>query len=260
MDLSKVETFTSISLLVLRAIMDARSRAPDTQVGGNLPLEPSVATEFKASGFFSGFAKAPPDLPPPRGLMLNKSHSMVYSKVAAELVDFASERIKITKQCADASSQNLVEVMTNTHNHAGTKRNGQGPRRQQYERWWASVYCRDGIAYFNFVDLGVGILNSVPAKSFVRQLQKSGVMSSVGRSNLLKNAFEGHVGSATRKPGRGLGLPRMRKHAKEGRLLRLQVLTLDVVGSVVDLDFRSASSSLRGTVFRWQSGENGEKA
>ena len=118
MDLSNIETFTSASLLVLRAIMDARFRAPDTQIRGNLPLKPAVATEFKASGFFTGFAKTPSDLPSPRGLMLNKSRSMVYSRVAAELVRFAEDRIKITKQCADASSQNLVEVMTNTHNHA----------------------------------------------------------------------------------------------------------------------------------------------
>ena len=119
MDLSAVETFTSDSLLVLRAIMDASSRAPDTHVGGNLPLDARVAAEFKASGFFEGFAKAPADLPQPKGLMKKKSHRMVYSRVAAELVDFASERARVTHECANASSQNLVEVMTNTHNHAG---------------------------------------------------------------------------------------------------------------------------------------------
>ncbi len=258
MDLSNVETFTSASLLVLRAIMDARFRAPDTQIRGNLPLNPAVATEFKASGFFTGFAKAPSDLPSPRGLMLNKSHSMVYSRVAAELVSFAADRVNVTKPCADASSQNLVEVMTNTHNHAKPKRRGDRSRKKLHERWWASVYCRDGIAYFNFVDLGVGVLNSVPARSFVRQLQKSGTMFSGGRVSLLTDAFDGRIGSATRQPGRGLGLPQMKKHAAEGRLLQLKVLTSDVVGSVVDLDFRLASHSLRGTVFRWQSGHDGD--
>lgn len=119
MDLRAVETFTSDSLLVLRAIMDASSRAPDTDVGGNLPLDAKVASEFKASGFFEGFAKPPADLPEPKGLMKKKSHRMVYSRVAAELVDFASERARVMPECANASSQNLVEVMTNTHNHAG---------------------------------------------------------------------------------------------------------------------------------------------
>lgn len=259
LDLTAVVTFTSVSLLVLRAIMDTRSRAPDTQVHGNLPVDPVVATEFKESGFLTGFAKTPPDLPPPQGLMLNKSDSTVYSRVAAELVDFASARIRITKECAYASSQNLVEVMTNTHNHARSERHKKRLSTRQNERWWASVYCRDNIAYFSFVDLGVGILNSVPAKSFWRRLQKSGATFSPGRSRLLKGAFEGRIGSATGIPGRGLGLPTMRKHAKEGRLAQLQVLTSDVFGSVVALDFRSARYPLRGTVFRWQNGQEGDR-
>ena len=257
MDLSAVETSTSDSLLVLRAIMDASSRAPDTHVGGNLPLDAKVASEFKASGFFEGFAKPPADLPQPKGLMKKKSYRMVYSRVAAELVDFAAERTLVTHECANASSQNLVEAMTNTHNHAGYPQRSKGSRRRQHERWWASVYCRDNVSYFSFVDLGVGILKSAPAKGFLRKLQKSGVMPASGRASLLKDAFEGRIGSATGKPGRGLGLPRMRKHAKEGRLLQLQVLTSDVVGSVVNLDFGSASHSLRGTVFRWQTGREG---
>ena len=257
MDLSAVERFTSGSLLVLRAIMDAKSRALHTHVGGNLPDDPTVASEFKASGFFAGFAIPPADLPKPKGLMLKKSNDLVYSRVAAELVDFALKEVALGKECADASSQNLIEVMTNTHNHAGQRRGGKAAGKQRHERWWASVYCRDGVAYFNFVDLGVGILKSALAKNLRRKLQKSGVMSS-GRADLLKDAFEGRIGSVTEKPGRGLGLPRMRKHAKEGRLLKLQVLTSDIVGSVVKLDFRSANHSLRGTAYGWRVSRDGE--
>ena len=253
MDLSAVERFTSGSLLVLRAIMDAKSCAPDTQVRGNLPDDLTVAAEFKASGFFSGFARPPADLPDPKGLMLKKSNDMVYSRVAAELVDFAlNQKMAMSQECANASSQNLIEVMTNTHNHAGSQPGRKASEKRPHERWWASVYCRGGVAYFNFVDLGVGILTSAPAKNFLRKLQKTGVLSSSGRSDLLKNAFEGRIGSVTEKPGRGLGLPRMRKHAKEGRLLQLRVLTSDIVGSVDNLDFASANHSLRGTVYGWR--------
>jgi len=47
----------------------------------------------------------------------------------------------------------------------------------------------------------------------------------------------------------------MKKDADGHRLLQLQVLTSDVVGSVVDLNFRSTKHSLRGTAFRWQTGQ-----
>ena len=187
--------------------------------------------------------------------MKKKSDSVVYARVAADLVDFASRQAAVTQDCANASSQNLIEAMTNTHNHAAHPKNRNRSRRNQHERWWASVYCRNDIAYFSFVDLGVGILKSAPAKGFLRKLQKSALPAAVGRTNLLKDTFRGLLGSATGKPGRGLGLPRMKKDADGHRLLRLQVLTSDVVGSVVDLDFRSTKHSLRGTALRWQTGQ-----
>lgn len=106
----------------------------------------------------------------------------------------------------------------------------------------------------------MNINKSAPAKSYKRKLQKSGVLSPLyGRPNLLKAAFEGHVGSVTGKPGRGLGLPRMKKHAEEKRLLNLRVLTSDVVGPVFDLGFRSARQALRGTVFGWQTSLQGDE-
>ena len=97
MDLQAIKYFTSDSLLLLRAMMDATSRAPDTRVSGNLPRDPTVAAEFKASGFFEGFAKPPDDLPQPKGLMKKKSDSVVYARVAADLVDFASRQAAVTQ-------------------------------------------------------------------------------------------------------------------------------------------------------------------
>ena len=181
--------------------------------------------------------------------MLQKSNRKVYSKVAAELVDFALDHVPMTKECANACWQNLVEVMTNTHNHAQV--HGQRTRREQrlLQPWFASVYCRERTAYFNFVDLGVGILRSAQTRHFLRKLQATA--SAYGRSRLLRDTFEGRIGSVTGKPGRGLGLPKMRQDAKNDRLPDLQILTADVVGSVAELDFRSTGESLQGTAFRW---------
>ena len=107
LDFSEVESFTTDSLLLIRSVMDRLSRARQTHVRGNLPSKPGVAAEFKASGFFSGFAKPPADLPEPRGIMLKKSANVVHSKVAADMVDFARKHTTVTKPCADACFQTL---------------------------------------------------------------------------------------------------------------------------------------------------------
>ena len=252
LDLSAVQDVTTDALLLLRAIFGSEGRAARTTIRGNLPSAPAVAAEFKESGFFNGIAQPPGPLPHAKGLMLGKSHSLVYASIAADLVDFARAHSHMSRGCTDASWQNLVELMTNTHNHAATRR---GLRSSRAPRWFASVYCRDNVAHFNFVDLGVGILNSAPAKGFLQKLRSS--LHSHGRIRLLTDAFCGRVGSATGEPGRGLGLPRMRKDAKQDRLPHLEVLTSDIVGSVAALDFRSVDGSLRGTAFRWYTNSDG---
>ncbi len=248
LDLGDVQHFTSDALLLIRAII--ASSVHHNQVSGNLPRDPAIASEFKASGFFAGFAKPPANLPPAKGLILKKSSDKVLAEMAAELVDFVKKHVPITKECANACSQTLVEVMTNTHNHAGGMKPVGRQKRRFPQKWFVSVYCRDQTAYFSFIDLGIGILESAPARNI---LQRAGAsLSSYGRISLLEDAFKGRIGSATGKPGRGLGLPRMKQDAESGMLSDLQVLTSDIVGSVASLDFRTVAHSLRGTMFRWR--------
>ena len=58
--------------------------------------------------------------------------------------------------------QNLVECMTNTHNHAKCMEVPKpthlaNRKKKEHEEWMAGVMCDDGIAHFAFVDQGVGI-------------------------------------------------------------------------------------------------------
>ena len=255
LDLREVRHFSNDGLLLLRSITDRSTRARQTRVSGNLPHDVDVATEFKASGFFAGFTKPPADLPPAKGLMLKKSHNKVHADVAAELVDFARKNAAMDKKSANICSQTLVEIMTNTHNHAGNKMILRSSNKRVPHTWFASVYCRNQIAYFNFIDLGIGIFKSRPARNLLKHAGVS--ISSYGRIRLLKDAFEGRIGSATGEKGRGLGLPRMKRDGSTGKLSDLEIFTSDIAGSIADLNFRSVRHSLRGTAFRWCTNHDG---
>ena len=121
--------------------------------------------------------------------MLKKSANMVDSRlpakvdsqVAAQLVDFAMKHTAMENPSANACYQNLIELMTNTHNHAATwKTDGKRLQRRPRKTWFVSVYCRDGKGYFNFIDLGVGILKSAPARNMARKIQKSASSNRTG--------------------------------------------------------------------------------
>ncbi len=135
LDLSGVKRFSSDALLLMRAIMHKeRGRASNTT--GNLPDDAEVAAKLKASGFFSGFARPPADLPPPRGLFRHKQSRRVFSERAAELVRFGRQNAVLTSAVAIASNRTLVEAMQNTHNHANQS---DRRRRSALVNWFAGV-------------------------------------------------------------------------------------------------------------------------
>ena len=190
LDFENVQSFRSDALLLIRAIIDEHSAGSNrhpTMFRGNLPAAPDVAAEFKASGFFDGIANPPKGLPEPKGTMRRKRGTQVYSDIAADMLDFALEHVNSSEECINASWQNLVELMTNTRNHA-VKSRGRN-NRQLPKTWYVGVYCRDGRAYFNFVDLGVGILRSAPVKGLARNIQM--YAGSLGRRKLLEDCLPG---------------------------------------------------------------------
>lgn len=250
-DLEGLEKLSGDGMLLMRAVMQTRARRCGT--GGNMPSDPKVAAQLKESGFFTGFARAPKDLPPATGMMLSASSRRVYSRMAADLVRFAMRNATMSDDVASASSQMLVEAMTNTHAHAaGLDRGPKNYRRGSAKYvWYAGVYCAKGMAHFTFVDLGVGLLRGADARHFLR---KMGIAADTyGRATLFRDLFTGVVGSATGIPGRGRGLPEMRMCAQQGTLAKLEVMTSSIVGEIATLKCTDISVPIRGTIYRWQS-------
>ena len=248
LDLANVQDFTTDALLLLHAIRKSKTRAANTSISGNLPDRADLATEFKASGFFEGFNVPPAGLPPPAGLMRDAFSEWVEGTTASKLVAFAVERVPVTPTQRRTFYRTFIELMTNTNGHASGDSASGSESERAGPNWFASVYCRGGVAYFSFMDLGVGILWSLSAKDFRRRFRRS-----ILPAHLLETALHGKLGSATGQPGRGLGLPRMRLDAEKGHLSDLQLLTGSAQGSVAEGAYSSLSTEFKGTAIRWNS-------
>ena len=250
-DLSAVIRVSSDALLLMRAVIDqAHGRGTAFSISGNLPSNRQVAAKMKQSGFFRGFSNPPRGLPEPLGVMHGKREKLVESDIAAEFVDFALAHATVDGGVASASYKTLVELMSNTHNHAD------GSAAHATLRgidWSASVYCEDGVAHFAFVDLGVGILKSAGPREFLRRTKRT--LLGHGHEALLRDVFSGLVGASLNVAGRGRGLPIMETYAKSGLLPELKILTDSVAGEVKDMEFYRIGTRLHGTMFRWRSSE-----
>lgn len=231
----------------MRAVIDD-AKGIYRSIGGSLPNDAAVAAKLKQSGFFAGFSNPPADLPAPQGLIVRKTHRKVNSEVAAALVEFAIAHARVPEAIADACYKNLVELMGNTHNHAAQGRSGGGVGTV---RWQATVYCENGMAYFTFIDLGVGILRSPAPRGWLRKVGSS--LFDYGHPQLLRDTFQGIIGASADVPGRGFGLQRMMASAEAQLLPRLQVVTCSVAGEVAGMRFRTIGADFRGTLFRWTS-------
>ncbi len=248
LDFSEVSDFGSDALLLIRAMIESRAR--QTVISGNLPADPRVAAEFKTTGFFRAFLR-PGELPEAQGLMLKKSRTTVLPAVAARMVRFAAQNVPMSPAGQRACYRNLVELMTNTRDHAKSRGRKRKRLRTRPRTWFASVYCRDDVAKFSFLDLGRGILGSSPARNYLQKQKTS--LTKYGRTKLLREIFEGKVpsGASPDMKGRGRGLPKMHKDAQD-KLKDVRVLTSTVVGSVRNLEFNLTGAGLGGTAFTWQ--------
>ena len=250
-DLSDMEEFTLAGVIFLSASIDGmgmgRLRARSA-VRGNLPNKGMVASEFLASGFFDEFKKEGVNLPSPKASWTSAKERKVVSEKAAQLVDFAESKVHIGRRARRAIWQNLVECMTNTHNHAGGQRVMSG-NNEDAEKWMAGVMCEENTAHFAFVDLGVGICGSREVQGFLKRVEST--LRGYGPERIVRKAFEGELASVTGLPGRGLGLPRMGQHARSGLLENLQIRTGHVAGKVGEMNFRKMSENMPGTVLTW---------
>ena len=256
-DMSNMTDFTLAGVIYLAACIDSKKRENHqivSSVKGNFPDDEAVASEFVESGFFHGFKTNIKSLPPPKASWTRARFRKVASIKAAELVEFSEEHVQLTKLQKNAISQNLVECMTNTHNHA-RGRELDPSKNEGAEQWIAGVMCKDNEAFFAFVDLGVGICNSASVMSYFDKIKN--IMVNYGQEKLVRDVFKGVLGSSTELKGRGLGLPRMMRDAKYGYLENLKIRTGKVEGDIVKMQFRETKSEMRGTIITWSASEVG---
>ncbi len=219
-------------------------------------MNESVASEFIESGFFRNFTIEGQQLPQAKASWISQREKKVGSQKADKLIKFANENnIHMPQEQKNAIWQNLVECMTNTHNHAKGK-DGNPSGDGDTEQWVAGVMCREGEAQFTFIDMGVGICKSVQATNYMTMIKNT--ISGYGPDKLVRDAFDGKIGSSTGRPGRGLGLPRMRRDAQFGYLQNLKIRTGKVEGDIAKMQYRKVKESFNGTIISWSASTNEE--
>ena len=161
--LDDVVNLTTDAILVLLSNM-VQYKAAKIGFNGTKPRDEICNSKLESSGFFKhlyGFAMRKQDK-----YSFKKMNSFIYThgqktveaNVANDLVKYASEVVWGEPRRCPGIQTTLVELMHNTHDHAGEFKGE--------KHWWISVEHDEQAheATFSFIDFGVGIFRSLAKK------------------------------------------------------------------------------------------------
>jgi hypothetical protein len=243
-DLSGVSVMTPDAIALLVASVNSSWFKGGSRVSGNAPLDPKAALMFDQSGFYGHVSSRKP--------LVNRStkhlllHRITRNKVE-NVEAMNAGKLAVSHLYKDGRRirplyEVLIECMANTNNHAGQGRRG------LYD-WWLFVYNDPdrNRSVFTFLDLGVGVFQSLPVRTFVRAtLRTVGLGSNL---DLLPKLFAGEISSRTMKAERGKGIPRIHEHASGGTFTRFTMIANDVYADLVAGNSFTLRTSFHGTFF-----------
>lgn len=250
-DLSNVQVITPDAIALLLAIVKFLDQNKKIYVSGNYPQASGATETIRMSGFNDYLRTSMPPSGSVSGAIVRQDLSFnskqANGNFARKLIDFA-----VTNQSSESNKSNrlrlktayghLLECMGNTHQHAGSF--------PGEKTWWASVYRDEGrhCDCFTFIDMGVGIFNSIELSARLRLYNLTGLL----RPKILKELLEGKIPSSTGKNYRGRGLPSIYRSAMTGKVQRFVIVTNEVYADTSKNDFRSLATELRGVVLYWE--------
>lgn len=243
-DISNVSTLTTDAIAVLIAkVKDPRFHLK-RGIMGNAPKDEGLKKLFVESGFFdyviSGRARKTG-----KKLMIHKvTKNKVEPVLAKEACLVGIKHSFHNSDVFEPIYDILIEIMQNTNNHAGSIKG-------RYD-WWLNIYNRpeSRVTAYTFLDLGVGIFESLPVKSFFRSLlEVFGVTSNL---DLIEHLFAGEIKSRTGRPERGKGIPQVYECSQHPSFSKFILISNNIYADLKNKSCKLLKQNFQGTMFYWE--------
>lgn len=243
-DISKIETLTSDAIaLQIARIKDANFHK-NSGIFGNAPDDPNLQQLFLQSGLYE-HVSTKGIKPKSKDTLIHKvTKNKVEPQLAKEACLVGLRHTFQSEEIFDPLFDILIEVMQNTNNHAGEKRG-------EYD-WWLHIFNEPetNISKYTFLDLGVGIFESLPAQSFKRKFGE--LIGLTHNASLVEPLFNGEIKSRTGRPERGNGIPQVYDSSKHRAFNKFIMITNDVHVNMKTLEIQKLKNNFSGTLFYWE--------
>lgn len=247
-DLSNITEITTDAIMYLIAVIKNMRRLKTFRITcrGNLPIDENARDIIEKSGFYSYMQSSSP-----HKVTGDSTHMKISSgtdadgQLASSFCDFVQKQCNMTIKDTKKLYPMLIELMTNTHQHAY--------RENQYgmmERfWYVSAWVTQIGVHFVFLDTGVGI----PATVHKKVLERMAELVAGNDAKYIESTLLGAFRTETKQLNRGKGLPGIYEDARNNKISNLCIVSNKGKCTVVGDGIRSEklNTSLEGTLFVW---------
>jgi hypothetical protein len=244
-DISQIKTLTTDAIAVqIAKIKDANFHL-NNNIIGNEPKDETLKKLFIQSGFYNYVNTKGPKPTNNKKLLIHEiTNNRVEPDIAKEACLLGLKHTFQNEDIFEPLYDILIEIMQNTNNHAGDTRG-------VYD-WWLHVYNHPDSfkTSYTFLDLGVGIFESLPVKSFKRDfLELLGFKSNL---DLVPKLFAGEIKSRTSRPERGKGIPQVFECSQNKVFETFILISNDVYADLKTKNYKLIKTPFEGTLFYWE--------
>jgi len=243
-DISNITYLTTDAIaLQIARIRDEQFHNYNT-IYGNAPNEPKLKELFLQSGFYKHVQTKGPKPSGENKLIHKITDKKVEPVIAKEACITGLKHVFGNEEIFDPLYDILIEIMQNTNNHAGETRG--------MYNWWLHVYNdpNTNTAKYTFLDLGIGIFESLPVQTYKRRL--ANLIGLTSNTELVKPLFDGQIKSRTRRPERGKGIPQVYDSSKDSAFKEFYLISNDVKVNMKNMNIKKLNNNFSGTLFYWE--------
>lgn len=248
-DISEVTTLTTDAIAVQIAKIKDEKFHFNNGIIGNAPNDETLKKLFWQSGFYEYVNTRGIKPVNDKKLLIHEiTNNRVEPDIAKSACLLGLKHTFQNEEIFEPLYDILIEIMQNTNNHAGVTRG-------KYD-WWLHVYNHpDSLkTSYTFLDLGVGIFESLPVKSFKRDfLELLGLKSNI---DLVPKLFAGEIKSRTARPERGKGIPQVYECSQDKTFEKFILISNDVYADLKTKENKLIKTPFDGTLFYWEINNN----
>lgn len=249
MDIENVQNLSPDAIALLAACAnDANYSGKYGKLSGNAPKEPRLLKLFAESGFykFVSSSKLMKSVQKQEVNLLHKeSHFQVQPEIAKEACLYGTKHVFSSTEPFSDLYEMIIEAMSNTNNHANKKHEGT-------TKWWLYTYNDpNGKTCYSFIDLGVGIFDSLPVNRYKKLTNWIGISHNV---DLVQDLLDGKIKSREIIDNdlRGKGIPQIARNSQQDVFGRAYIISNDVKINLKTRDAEKLKSNFQGTCLYWE--------